>query len=112
MPSMVRTGWSWRNMIAYKLFRQKKNGDLTSLFINKTASLPKYKELQAESYETKGYKLRPYWHCMEKPEAPHLTDKGRVWMKVLITDYTPMERPEKQGGTWFLANKMTILEEV
>lgn len=64
--------------IAYKLFRQLKSGDITSLFINKTERLEKNKWLQAKPYPTDGYKFRPYWHCTEKPQAPHLSLKGRV----------------------------------
>jgi hypothetical protein len=95
--------------IAYKLFRQLKSGEITSLFINKIERLKTNVWLEAKSYPTTGYKLRPYWHCTEKPEAPHLTNKGRVWLKVEMDDYVEFKRPEHQGGVWYLANKIKIL---
>lgn len=85
-------------MIAYKLCRQKKNGEITSLFINKTRALPFNKWLPAESYPTNGFKFRPYWHCTMKKSAPHLLMKGRVWVKVEIDDYEIFQRPKSQGG--------------
>lgn len=96
-------------MIAYKLFRQLKSGEITSLFINKTERLEKGVWLNAKSYPTKGYKVRPYWHCTEKPIAPHLSERNRVWLKVEIDDYEEFSRPEHQGGKWFLAKKIRIL---
>jgi hypothetical protein len=97
-------------MIAYKLCRLKKNGAITSLFINKTVEIPFNEWLNAESHETKGYKYRPYWHCTSKPEAPHLSEKGRVWVEVEIDDYEKFDRPESQGGIWYLANKIKFLK--
>ena len=98
------------DMIVYKLFRKKKCGDITSLFINKTKILPINVWLNAEAHPTHGYKFRPYWHCTEKPIAPHLTEKGRVWLEVEIDDFTEFKRPEHQGGKWFLAGKIKILQ--
>lgn len=97
-------------MIVYKLFRKLKSGEITSLFINKKERLEKNKWLEAKSYPTNGYKVRPYWHCTEKPEAPHLSEKDRVWLRVEIEDYEVFERPEHQGGKWYLAKRMKILE--
>jgi len=99
-------------MIAYKLFRQLKDGNITPLFINKKQRLPIGEWLQAESHPTKGFKVRPYWHCTSNPVAPHLSEKDRIWMKVKIEDYQNMERPPSQGGLWFLANRMRILEVI
>jgi hypothetical protein len=99
-------------MIAYKLFRVLKDGNITPLFIDKTNRLPIGKWLKAESHPTKGYKYRPFWHCTNQPVAPHLTEKGRAWYMVDIGGYTEQERPEHQGGLWFLANWMKIIEEV
>lgn len=96
-------------MICYKLFRQLKDNSITSLFINKSEKLELNKWLKAKSYPTKGYKFRPYWHCMEKPEAPHLTMKNRVWKKVEIKDYKEFNRPKSQGGKWYLANYIKII---
>lgn len=99
-------------MIAYKLCRLKKNGAITSLFINKKKEIPFNTWLNAESHETKGYKYRPHWHCTSKPEAPHLSNNGRVWVEVEIDDYEEFKRPSSQGGIWYLANKIKFLRIV
>jgi hypothetical protein len=97
-------------MIAYKLFRQLKNGDITSLFINKKVRLPYNIWIEAESFPTKGFAVRPYWHCTSNPYAPHLSNKGRIWLKVKISNYTVYNRPESQGGVWYLAKQIKIYE--
>jgi len=96
-------------MVAYKLFRVLKSGEITSLFINKTERLKKNVWLEAKPYPTDGYKFRPFWHCTENPIAPHLTENGRRWFKVEMEDYTEFNRPIFQGGKWFLAKKIRIL---
>ena len=100
--------------VAYKLFRERKNGSITSLFINKTKTLPYNEWMVAEIFPTKGFAERPGWHCTAKPVAPHLKMKlksgeVRVWKKVLIEDYTILLRPEIQGGLWYLARRMIII---
>lgn len=45
---------------SYKLFRVLKSGEITSLFINKKERLQKGIWLEAKSYPTDGYKLRPF----------------------------------------------------
>ena len=97
-------------MVAYKLFRLKKNGAITSLYINKTRELPINTWLEAEEIPTKGYSIRKGWHCLSEPIAPHLSTKGRIWMKVEIEDYYEFNRPKSQGGKWFIANKIKILD--
>jgi len=97
-------------MIVYKLFRQLKSGEITSLFINKSEKLQANVWLDAKSYPTKGYKVRPFWHCTEHPDAPHLSNKGRVWLQVEMKDYTEFNRPASQGGKWFLAKQIKILK--
>ena len=102
--------------IAYKLFRELKSGNITSLFINKTRVLPYYELMEAENHKTNGFAERPGWHCTEKPVAPHLKMKlksgeVRVWKKVLIMDYTEFKRPESQGGLWYLAKQMIIIDK-
>lgn len=99
-------------MITYKLFRVRKDGSIGSLFINRRARLPLNKWLTAEVYPTKGFALRPGWHCTAKPEAPHLSEKDRAWFKVEIKNFTEEHRPESQGGLWYLAKKMRIIEAV
>lgn len=102
--------------IAYKLFRELKSGEITSLFINKSRKLPYDKWLDSSCYPTKGFAVRAGWHCTESPNAPHLSMKLksgeiRVWKKVLIEDYKEFKRPENQGGLWFLAKKMKIIND-
>ena len=95
-------------MIAYKLVRLLKSGEITPLFINKKQRLSIGEWMDAENHPTPGYKERPFWHCTSKMVAPHLSKKGRVWIEVEIENYDEFDRPEYQGGLWFLANKMKI----
>ena len=100
-------------MIAYKLVRKLKDGSLSPLFINKKARLPLGIWLDAEDHKTKGYAHRKGWHCILKPEAPHLYKKeSRVWIEVEVYDYEFYHRPKNQGGTWVLAQKMKIIKEL
>lgn len=96
--------------IGYKLLRQRKNGSLGSLFINRKEILPFNHWIIAEPHRTKGFAFRPGFHVLQKANAPHLSKKNRVWTRVAITDYTKQRRPESQGGCWLLAQKMIILE--
>ena len=102
--------------IAYKLFRELKSGEITSLFINKTRKLPYDEWLEADNYPTKGFAERPFWHCTARTVAPHLKMKlksgeVRVWRKVLIEDYDEVRRPLNQGGLWFLAKRIMITND-
>ncbi len=96
-------------MIAYKLFRLKKNGAITPLFINKTKEIPFDVWMDAEFHPTNGFAKRPGWHCGSLPQAPHLTEKGRVWCEVEIEDYYGFGRPKNQGGFWLIANRMQVI---
>lgn len=96
-------------MKAYKLLRLRKDGSLGPLFINKRQVIPLGVWLEAEDHPTKGYAHRPGWHTAPEPKAPHLTTRGRVWAHVEIEDYVDLPRPESQGGTWLLAQKMKVL---
>lgn len=99
-------------MIAYKLLRVRRDGSLGSLFINKRQRLEVGQTYAAEDHPTRGYAHRPGWHACAAPSAPHLSKTGRVWAKVRLGDYTAHPRPESQGGLWYTANSMTILEVV
>ena len=102
-------------MIGYKLFRKRKDGTLGSLFINRKARLPVDQWMQAESHRTKGYAFRPHWHVLERPEAPHLTLKGRVWCRVEMSVAEGIKtiiRRASQGGVWYLAQRIRIIEEI
>lgn len=97
-------------MTAYKLCRRLKTGDITSLFINKKKILPLNKWLDAECFPTKGYKVRPFWHCTSEPVAPHLSEKGRVWVRLEMEDFEEFQRPDCQGGLWYLSKRIKITE--
>jgi len=99
-------------LIAYKLLKKRKNGTLGPLFINRRQVIPIGKWLQAENHPTKGYAVRPGWHTASKPEAPHLSMKGRVWAKVEIEDYEKLIRPQSQGGVWWLSKQIKIVGEL
>lgn len=87
-----------------------KNGDIKPLFINKSKALPLNIWMDAENHPTKGYAIRKGWHCTLTPEAPHLSMRGRAWYQVEIDDYEYYNRPESQGGTWVLAQRMRIIK--
>lgn len=102
--------------IAYKLFRELKSGEITSLFINKSRKLPYDKWMESDKIPTKGFAVREGWHCTEEPNAPHLkmdlkSGEKRIWKMVMIEDYTEFKRPESQGGMWYLAKRMKILKD-
>jgi hypothetical protein len=96
-------------MRAYKLMRLRKNGTLGSLFIDKKKVLKIGEWMMAEDCPTKGYAHRMGWHCLFVPIAPHLTDKGRIWVEVEVKNFHVFERPINQGGKWILANDMKII---
>lgn len=89
-----------------------KDGSLSPLFINKKSRIPKGEWLEAEAHPTKGFAFRKGWHCTLSPEAPHLSAEGRVWVRVEIEDYEFYNRPESQGGTWVLAQRMKVIDEI
>lgn len=95
---------------AYKLVRLRKNGTLGPLFINRKLNIPVGEWLDAEPVPTKGFAFRPGWHCCSEPIAPHLSKEGRVWCRVHITGIKKHQRPESQGGLWFTAARMKVLE--
>lgn len=99
-------------MVAYKLIRKMKDGTLSPLFINKKSRIPLNAWLDAESHPTKGFAYRKGWHCTVKPNAPHLSTKDRIWVEVEVDEFEYYRRPESQGGTWILAQRMRIIGEL
>ena len=99
-------------MIAYKLLNKRKDGTYGPLFINRKQKLLLSEWYPAEDHPTKGYAHRPGWHCCEKPIAPHLSEKNRVWCEVDIENYEVIHRPESQGNIWFIAKHMMIVGEL
>lgn len=102
-------------MIAYKLFKRRCNNTLGPLFINAKLIVPLNEWMEAEDHPTKGYAHRPGWHCTLKPIAPHLKLKPkhgpeRVWCMVEVENIDTYNRPESQGGTWVLAQRLKVLK--
>lgn len=93
----------------YKLFRVRKDGSIGSLFIDRRARLEPGVWLKARRIPTKGFAVRRGWHALARPEAPHLSMKGRRWKSVALMGVTKVERPRSQGGTWYIAERMKIL---
>jgi len=104
-------------MKAYKLFRKTPKGELKPLFINAKQVLPIGEWLRAENHPTKGFAQRQGWHCCLTPHAPHLVMKPkggmqRVWVEIEVAYTEKYKRPESQGGTWVLAQRMRIVKEL
>lgn len=100
---------------AYKLVRQKKDGNLYPLFINKMKPFQIGEWLNAECHPTKGFAVRQGWHCCFKPIAPHLkkelaNGEKRVWIECEVDNWNSYNRPESQGGTWILAQRMKVVK--
>jgi len=102
-------GFQYGRRIRYKLMRQRRDGSLGPLFINRSRRISVGEWMDAEDHPTKGYAHRPGWHVVLQPYAPHLSMRGRVWMCVAVTGYEEFERPERQGGKWLLAQRMIVL---
>ena len=95
----------------FKLFRKRVDGSYGPLFINCRQRLHPGVEYQAEDHPTKGFAHRPGWHICRAPEAPHLSEKGRVWCEVEFEPMALIHRPAHQGGVWYLGKSLTILKE-
>lgn len=103
-------------MIAYKLFKVRKDGSIGSLFINASRRLPVGEWMEAEATKRKGFAFRPGFHCCTAPYAPHLklnlaSGEKRAWYRVEIKDFRTEKKPQNQGGEWLLANKLKIIEK-
>lgn len=104
-------------MTAYKLFRKKKDGNLGPLFIDRKLNIPHGVPLEAKFTPRKGFAPRKGWHCTLKPVAPHLkttlkNGEQRVWCQVEVEEIEHYSRPESQGGSWVLAQRMTLITEL
>jgi hypothetical protein len=95
---------------AYKLLRLRKDGSLGPLFIDRKLRIPVNRWCKAKAVPTKGFAFRPGFHACANPVAPHLSKKDRVWCKVLLRGVTPHLRPDCQGGLWFTANHLKVVE--
>lgn len=102
-------------MVAYKLVKLGKDGNIYPLFINKKVPFKLNEWMIAECFETKGFAIRTGFHCCFEMNAPHLKQElangeKRVWVEVEVDDFEVYARPTSQGGKWILANKMKILK--
>jgi len=96
-------------MIGYKLMKVRKDGSLGPLFINARQRVPIGEWLEAEDHKTNGYAHRPGWHILDTPYAPHLKKTpNRVWVIVEYENAEQFQRPNSQGGIWFLAKRMKV----
>jgi hypothetical protein len=98
------------DLVAYKLFRLRKDGTLGPLFIGATIRVPVGRWVKAKAIRTAGFAYRPGWHACSTPTAPHLSKRGRVWCRVSIADVREHRRPEAQGGLWYVAGWLKVEE--
>ena len=96
-------------MRAFKLMRVRADGTIGPLFCNRKLRVPLNTKLAAEAHPTKGLANRPGWHALAKPDAPHMSTKGRAWFEVELEGVSEHHRPACQGGVWFLAEAMTVI---
>jgi hypothetical protein len=99
-------------MIGYKLFRKRKDGSYGPLFINRKQKLVPGVVYEYEDCPTKGFAHRPGWHICREPNAPHLSERNRVWCEVEFELLGTIDRPENQGGVWYLGSTMQIIREL
>ena len=104
-------------MIAYKLVRKAKDGQLYPLFIDKARPYIVGEQREAELHVTKGFAPRFGFHCCFQPWAPHLktelaSGQKRVWVECEIHGVTVYNRPESQGGAWCLAERLKVIREL
>jgi hypothetical protein len=92
----------------YKLMRVRKDGTLGPLFINARQKIEMGEWVQSKTHPTPGFAIRPGWHAVKKPVAPHLSKRGRVWVKVSLKGVRLFDRGRSHGGTWLLAKWMRV----
>lgn len=112
MKNPTETDFIADEIIAYKLCRKLKNGDIRTLFIDKKKNLVFNKWITAENHPTKGFAVRPYWHSTSLPIAPHLSERDRVWVECKIKNYSLFNRPAQQGGLWYLSKEVMFVREL
>jgi hypothetical protein len=100
-------------MHAYKLLRVRKDGSIGPLFFDARQRIVTGDWLRAKHGMHKaGFAYRPGWHASVKPIAPHLTEVGRQWFHVEISNFVRYKRPAKQGGLWYIAQYIRLLGPV
>ena len=104
-------------MIAYKLVRKLKDGNLYPLFIDKHRPYIFGEKRIAEYVPTKRFAPRKGFHCCFMPYAPHLktelsNGEKRIWIECDVDNYKTYDRPESQGGKWILADELIAKREM
>ena len=97
---------------AYKLVRVRRDGTLGPLFIDRGRVLKIGVWMTADAIRTPGYAYRPGWHATAHKRAPHLSKKGRAWVRVALRGVAEYRRPKAQGGLWYTAGHMRILRRI
>jgi hypothetical protein len=87
------------------------------LFINARQVIEPGVWLPAEDHPTNGFAHRPGWHATLRPIAPHLSERPasgpeRAWFEVEIGAHRKFNRPQSQGGTWVLADRMRVVRRL
>ena len=101
-------------MVAYKLLRLRKDGTLGPLFVGRDLVIPISRTIQAQDdLPHPGLAHRPGFHCCANMFAPHIklelkNGEKRVWCLVTIDNYEKLNRPESQGGLWYIARTMRV----
>jgi hypothetical protein len=97
-----------------KLFTLRKDGSLGPLFIGAKERIPVGEWVQFdEKLSRKGFATRPGIHA-PTADAPHIKPKvgeGRIEKKVLLRNWEILQRPQSQGGNWYIAGEMKVLPE-
>lgn len=101
---------------AYKLLRLRKDGSLGALFVGREQHFIVGKWMESrDDLPHPGLAHRPGFHCCSTQSAPHIktvlkNGEVRIWCSVTIENYEQHQRPECQGGLWYVAKRMKINE--
>ena len=104
-----------RDVVGFKLLRLRSDGTVGPLFVNRGLVIQPGEWYRAEAHHPTGkLKFRPGWHVCRAPVAPHLssTKLRREWWRVAMRDVAIIPRPAHQGGDWYLAKHMKLVERV
>ncbi len=105
-------------MKAYKIFKKTKSGVYRPAQVPiRSLSVKGYQKgiwYEAEDAQPTNLKNRVGFHATTKPTVPHIKiiPDQVVWLEVEIEDFETIQRPESQGGTWYLARYLKIIKEL
>lgn len=98
-------------MEGYKLVRLRKDGTIGPLFFDATLRIPFGKWMWFKPLQKKRFCFRPGWHVLRERRAPHLSKRGRIWIKVEMKHYRRMEGsfvPKRE--IWFIAKRIKVVK--